>query len=430
MDDERGPDSTSHLTELASAFAELHLQAGRPSSRALSTDLGRGVISHTTVNNVLKYERSHKWDHVELIARALARRADQDEKLTVARFRTLWRRATIGSSPREKRLAQNSDLEGRNEDSQPLRGPTPLAELLPGAIDELEAVAVRPESNEFRILTGFQDLNNLIGGWYRGSLVTISGASSSGKTNLLLTFCRTAAIRHGVSTLIMSLDLNANELQFRILSAEARVPEWHFRNGWMDDDEWTRVARRIAEIAESPIWIESISSLSSDSVREKVVDLSKIHNLGSIAIDGFDVGSQDTVSSGISLEELKAIALDYKLVVFLAMRGAHVDKVWDYPDPRTFREWPSVDRVADICLAIYRSDQWNPEDPRAGEADLIVAKHRNGPSATITVAYQGHFCRFVDILPPGAVVETPVPHEPLEDASVGGEPPSTEEDAE
>jgi len=170
----------------------------------------------------------------------------------------------------------------------------------------------------------------------------------------------------------------------------------------MADDDWSRLARKLVEVAEAPLWMTTMPRLNFDEIKTYAESLKQRNELRLLAIDGLSLGREGGLRTGISLELLKELAMDLNLAVIVAMRGANLENPWRRPNVSEFPEWGEVERVADIGIVIHREDHRDPLSPRAGEADLMVVKNRNGPTYTCTVAYQAHYARFVDMFPPAS----------------------------
>jgi replicative DNA helicase len=249
------------LSDLVDALHQLHLAAGYPSTRQLQRDIGgAGVTSHTSIHKLFTGTTVPSWGAVELLVEAMARRARLDEKTEVERFRRLWAQAarpgsaasTSEATAPARAETNGPDIRERQREETLSR---PIAHLLPEVLDEIEAIGARSATGTFRVPTGFDDLDSLLGGWSQGCLIVIGGRPSSGKTTLLLNFCQTASIKYQLPSMLISGEMNSRELQSRLLSAEARVPLHRMRTGQMGEEDWSRLARVMAVMASAPIRI-------------------------------------------------------------------------------------------------------------------------------------------------------------------------------
>ncbi|GAA3250972.1 replicative DNA helicase [Nonomuraea helvata] len=160
----------------------------------------------------------------------------------------------------------------------------PLADIMPGALDELEAIGSRG-GQMVGVPTGFQDLDQLTNGLHPGQMIVVAARPAIGKSTLGLDFARSAAIKNGMTTVIFSLEMSRNEITMRLLSAEARVALHAMRSGMMGDDDWTRLARRMSEVAEAPLFIDDSPNMSMMEIRAKCRRLKQRNDLRFVVID-------------------------------------------------------------------------------------------------------------------------------------------------
>jgi len=497
----------------------------------------------------------------------------------------------------------------------------PLSEIMPGALDEIEAIGSRGGVMT-GVPTGFADLDALTNGLHTGQMVVIAARPAIGKSTLALDLARAAAVKHRLATVMFSLEMSRNEITMRLLSAEARVPLHAMRTGQLGEEDWTRLARRMSEVVDSPLFIDDSPNMSMVEIRAKCRRLKQRHDLRMVIVDYLQLMSsprrvenrQQEVSEMSRSLKLLAKEIDVPVVaisqlnrgpeqrndkrpllsdlresgcltaetrILRADTGAEVTlrellasgerdiPVWSLderlrlvprtmthvfrsgvkkvfrlkltsgrevqatanhpfltfdgwkplgelspglrlavprntPDPLEIREMPepeiimlahltgdgsfvkhqpirykmqagvgtasrgdlnppinpsrtrlrrvaevlgdselemlatndvywdtiksieaigeesvydatvlgthnfvanginvhnSIEQDSDVVILLHREDAYERESPRAGEADLIVAKHRNGPTTTVTVAFQGHYSRFVDMAP-------------------------------
>ncbi|MQA93078.1 MAG: replicative DNA helicase [Streptosporangiales bacterium] len=281
-----------------------------------------------------------------------------------------------------------------------------LSDIMHGTFDELEAIASH-DGAMTGVPTGFSDLDGLTNGLHPGQMVIIAARPAVGKSTLALDFARAASIKNGLTSVIFSLEMGRNEITMRLLSAEARVPLHTMRSGTMTDDDWTRLARRMGEVAEAPLFIDDSPNMSMMEIRAKCRRLKQQHDLKLIIVDYLQLMSsprrlesrQQEVSEMSRALKLLAKELDVPVVALSQLNRGPEQRTDKKPQISDLRESGSLEQDADMVILLYREDVFEKESPRAGEADLIVAKHRNGPTATVTVAFQGHYSRFVDMAP-------------------------------
>ena len=282
----------------------------------------------------------------------------------------------------------------------------PLSEIMEGALDEIEAIGSR-SGQMSGVPTGFTDLDSLTNGLHPGQMIVVAARPAMGKSTLALDFARACSIKHGMPSVIFSLEMSRNEIAMRLLSAEARVALHHMRSGTMTDDDWTRLARRMPEVTAAPLYIDDSPNLTMMEVRAKCRRLKQRNDLRMVVIDYLQLmqsGSsrrpesrQQEVSEMSRNLKLLAKELEVPVVALSQLNRGPEQRTDKKPMISDLRESGSIEQDADVVILLHREDAYEKESPRAGEADLIVAKHRNGPTATITVAFQGHYSRFVDM---------------------------------
>lgn len=286
-----------------------------------------------------------------------------------------------------------------------------LGDLLEPTLNEIEAIGNR--GGELTGLpTGFIDLDRLLNGLHPGQLILVAARPSMGKSTLTTDIARHVSIHTNKSAAIFSLEMGKIELVMRILSAESRVPLHILRSGHLGDDEWMRLARCMGDIADAPLIIDDTPSLTLMQLRSKAQRLKQTHDIKLIVVDYIQLMSSP--KRGASRERevaeisrgLKLLAKELEIPVIGVCqlnRGpeARHDKI---PQLGDLRESGALEQDADVVILVHRDDYYDRESPRAGEADFIVAKNRNGPTDTITVAAQLDKCRFVDMAVPEGVV--------------------------
>jgi replicative DNA helicase len=283
-----------------------------------------------------------------------------------------------------------------------------LGDLLQDTLTEIETIGSRGGAIS-GVPTGFRDLDELMNGLHPGQMVILAARPAVGKSTLGLDFARAAAIQHGRAAALFSLEMSRSEIVMRLLSAEARVPLHHMRAGNMRDEDWNRLARRIGEVAEAPLFIDDSPNLTMMEIRAKARRLKQRHDLQLVVVDYMQLmasarrveNRQQEVAEMSRSLKLLAKELGVPVVAISQLNRNPEQRQDKRPQLADLRESGAIEMDADIVILLHREELYEPESPRAGEADLIVAKHRNGPTRTVTVAFQGHYSRFVDLAPTG-----------------------------
>ncbi|RJK94175.1 replicative DNA helicase [Vallicoccus soli] len=280
----------------------------------------------------------------------------------------------------------------------------PLSDIMEGALDEIEAIGSRG-GEMVGVPTGFADFDQLTNGLHGGQMIVVAARPAVGKSTLGLDIARSAAIKNQMATVIFSLEMGRNEITMRLLSAEARVPLHHMRSGTMSEDDWNRLARRMGEVSAAPLFIDDSPNMSMMEIRAKCRRLKQRNDLKLVVIDYLQLMSsgkrvesrQQEVSEFSRAIKLLAKELEVPVIAISQLNRGSEQRTDKKPQMSDLRESGSIEQDADMVILLHREELYERESPRAGEADFIVAKHRNGPTATITVAFQGHYSRFVDM---------------------------------
>ena len=287
-----------------------------------------------------------------------------------------------------------------------------VASLLGATIDEIEAIQAR-DGDMAGLGSGFDDLDRITTGFRPGQMIVIAARPGVGKSTLGLDFCRAASIRQSTPSAIFSLEMTGAEISMRLLSAEAKVPIHHMRGGGMSEDDWNRIGRAMPRVQSAPILIDDSPNLTMPEIRAKARRMHKQHGIGLVVIDylqlmtsGKRVENRQVEVSEFS-RQIKLLAKELELpVVAISQLNRMSEQGGDKkPQLSNLRESGSIEQDADIVLLVHRPEIYG-DDERKGEADLIVAKNRSGPTDSgIAVGFQGHYSRFV----PMAKQSTPPP---------------------
>jgi replicative DNA helicase len=218
-------------------------------------------------------------------------------------------------------------------------------------------------------------------------------------------FARTASVRHNQASAIFSLEMSKIEIVTRLLAAEARVPLQVLRSGQLSDEDWTRLARRMGEISEAPIFVDDTPNMTLMEIRAKARRLRQRNELKLVVVDYLQLmtspkrveSRQQEVAELSRGLKLLAKEIECPVIAVSQLNRGPEQRTDKRPQLSDLRESGSIEQDADVVILLHREDAYDKESPRAGEADFIVAKHRNGPTDTVTVAAQLHFSRFVDM---------------------------------
>jgi replicative DNA helicase len=282
----------------------------------------------------------------------------------------------------------------------------PLRDLMDGALTEIEAISNRG-GEMVGVPTGFAELDRLTNGLHGGQLVIVAARPAVGKSTMAMDICRTASIKHGLTSCFFSLEMGRNEIVMRLLAAEATVPLQHMRNGSLSDNDWTKMATKMGTVSEAPLFIDDSPNLTMMEIRAKCRRLKQRHDLRLVVVDYLQLmtsgkrveSRQQEVAEFSRSLKLLAKELDVPVVALSQLNRGPEQRQDKKPMLSDLRESGSLEQDADVVILLHREDLYEKDSPRAGEADFIVAKHRNGPTDTLPVAFQGGYSRFVDMAP-------------------------------
>jgi len=280
----------------------------------------------------------------------------------------------------------------------------PLTDAVTVALDEIEAA--RGQDGQLTgVPSGFHDLDALTNGFHNGQLILVAARPALGKSTLALDFARAASIRHNLPSIVFSLEMGKAEIAMRLLSAETSIPLQKMRKGMIEAKDWTTIAQTRGRIENAPLYIDDSPNMTLVEIRAKCRRLKQRVGLKMIVIDylqlmtaGKKVESRQQEVSEFS-RALKLLAKELQVpVIALSQLNRGPEQRSDRkPQLSDLRESGSLEQDADMVILLHRESAYEKDNPRAGEADFIVAKHRNGPTDTITVGFQGHYSRFADM---------------------------------
>ena len=280
----------------------------------------------------------------------------------------------------------------------------PLDVAIQAASDEIDAAKSR-DGSMTGVPTGFAELDDLTNGLHGGQLIIIAARPALGKSTLALDFARAASIKNDMPSIFFSLEMGRSEIAMRLLSAESSVPLQNMRKGTVDARDWTTIASTRGRINDAPLYIDDSPNMTLVEIRAKCRRLKQKVGLKLVIIDYLQLmtsgkrveSRQQEVSEFSRALKLLAKELQVPVIALSQLNRGPEQRSDKMPALSDLRESGSLEQDADMVILLHRESAYEKENPRAGEADLIVAKHRNGPTRTVTVAFQGHFSRVTDL---------------------------------
>ena len=279
-----------------------------------------------------------------------------------------------------------------------------LSDSLEDAIREIESAQNRG-GDMTGIPTGFTDLDAYTHGLHPGQLIIVAARPAVGKSTFALDIARHAAVKHKKATIFFSLEMGRAEIAMRMLSAESSIYLQSMRKGTVTEADWAKLASVRGSINDAPLFIDDSPNMSLVEIRAKCRRLAQQVDLKMVVIDyiqlmssGKKVESRQQEVSEFS-RALKLLAKELQIpVVALSQLNRQAEQSKDKrPEISHLRESGSLEQDADVVVLLHREGIYERDHPRAGEADIILAKQRNGPTGTVVVAFHGQYSRFVNM---------------------------------
>lgn len=286
---------------------------------------------------------------------------------------------------------------------------TRVDEIVPTNLEKIEEAA-KQEDEITGIPSGFIDLDHMTNGWQRSDLIILAARPAMGKTALCLNMAANAAIDYHYPVAIFSLEMSKEQLVMRMLAAAARIDQKRLRTGQLNPDEWGAFLQKIGPLTSAPIYIDDTPAITIRELRAKARRLqSREGDLGLILVDYLQLmgGSGNSENRQQEVSEisrsLKALARELNVpIIALSQLSRTVEQTKDKrPQLSHLRESGSLEQDADIVLFIHREEYYNEDTDRRGIADVIIAKHRNGPTGTVELAFQNELTRFDNLIREG-----------------------------
>ena len=288
------------------------------------------------------------------------------------------------------------------------KGYSPIKDVLVESFTKLEELYNRKQ-HITGVPTGFSELDYKTAGLHGSELILVAARPAMGKTAFALNIATNAALRGNAPVAIFSLEMSKDQLVNRILCSEAMVDSNKVRTGKLEEDDWIKLAGAIGPLSESEIYIDDTPGISVMEIRTKCRKLKKEKKIGLVVIDYLQlvqgsnkrIGSREQEISEIS-RSLKILAKEINVpVIALSQLSRAVEQRPDHrPMLSDLRESGAIEQDADIVMFLYRDDYYNKEARREDDSsisELIIAKHRNGPTATIELLFKKNTSTFLSL---------------------------------
>lgn len=255
------------------------------------------------------------------------------------------------------------------------------------------------------IPTGFKDMDNMLAGLQRSDLFILAARPSMGKTAFALNLAHNVAVQAKEPVLLFSLEMSKEQLVDRLLSMESGVDAWALRTGNLTDSDFEKIGHAMGTLSEAPIYIDDTPGITVSDMRTKARREAHQHKLGLIIVDYLQLmsGGGRSASDGNRVQEISEISrglkgvareLNVPLIALSQLSRSVESRTPQIPQLSDLRESGSIEQDADIVAFIYREEYYNPETDRKKITDILIKKHRNGPTGGVELYFDNEKQRF------------------------------------
>ena len=281
---------------------------------------------------------------------------------------------------------------------------TPVRQVMHGVVDRLDYLH-RHRGELLGVPSGFSQLDKLLGGFQKSDLIILAARPSVGKTSLALNIAANAAKRYGQRVAFFSLEMSSEQLVQRLLSAETGINQQKLRLGEIGDEDWPMLMEAAGVLSETLLFIDDTPAISALELRTKARRLQAEHGLDMVIVDYLQLMRGETRTENRVQEisyisrSLKSLARELEVpLIALSQLSRAVESRSDHvPQLSDLRESGAIEQDADIVMFIYREDMVKENSERKNIADVIVAKHRNGPTDKVPLFFDKALTRFADL---------------------------------
>ena len=278
-----------------------------------------------------------------------------------------------------------------------------LEAILEESFERLDALH-RDKKKIRGLPTGYKDLDNMLAGLQRSDLIVLAARPAMGKTSLSLNLAHNVALLSKEPVLIFSLEMSKDQLVDRLLSMESGVDAWALRTGNLTDSDFEKIGQAMGTLSEAPIYIDDTPGISVSDLRTKARREAHAHPLGLIIVDYLQLMSAGgRYNEGNRVQEISEISRGLKLIarelnvplLALSQLSRSVESRPDkIPQLSDLRESGSIEQDSDVVAFIYREEYYNPETDRKNITDILIKKHRNGPTGAVELYFDNEKQKF------------------------------------
>jgi replicative DNA helicase len=280
-----------------------------------------------------------------------------------------------------------------------------VEDILSASFDRLDELH-KDKSSIRGVPTGFKDMDNMLAGLQASDLIILAARPSMGKSTLAMNIAHNVAAKAKQSVLVFSLEMSKEQLVDRLLAAEAGIDSWNIRTGNLSDADFEKLGQAMGTLSEAPIYIDDTPGISVLELRTKARREQHKRPLGLIVVDYLQLMTGSSSSGDNRVQEiseisrgLKAVAreLNVPLIALSQLSRSVENRTPQIPQLSDLRESGSIEQDADVVMFIYREDYYNPETDRQHVTDILIRKHRNGPTGTVELFFHPELLQFRDL---------------------------------
>ncbi|MDO6387433.1 MULTISPECIES: replicative DNA helicase [unclassified Uliginosibacterium] len=301
--------------------------------------------------------------------------------------------------------AESKILSIRDEGARQNTGFVPIQPVLGQVVERIQELYDRDNpASVTGVPTGLADLDKMTSGLHGTDMIIVAGRPGMGKTSFALNIAESVALDAQLPVAIFSMEMPATQLVMRFISSVGRLDQHRLRTGKLNDDEWQRLSYSLGKLHEAPIFIDETPGLNPIDLRARARRLHRQHGgkLGLIIIDYLQLMTSHKQSDNRTAEiseisrSVKSLAKELNVpIMALSQLNRSLEQRADKrPMASDLRESGALEQDADIIMFVYRDEIYNPDTQDKGKAELIIAKHRNGPTGMVPMTFIGEYTRF------------------------------------
>jgi replicative DNA helicase len=314
-----------------------------------------------------------------------------------------------GRSARKIIEEAESELQAIAENRAKEGGPRVIKPILKTTIEQIENL-VKNKGQLSGISSGFTELDNLTNGLQKSDLIIVAARPAMGKTSFAMNLVEAAIIKpeHPKPVLVFSMEMSAEQLMMRLVSAVGKIDGRDIKRGEIKDDDWQKLSLAASKLVDKPLYIDDTPALTPTEIRSRVRRIHKEHGaVGLIMVDYLQLMQVSGRSEGRTAEiseisrSLKSLAKEFNcpVIALSQLNRSLENRPNKRPQMSDLRESGAIEQDADIIMFIYRDEVYNPESEHKGKAEIIIGKHRSGPTDTVNLAFVGRYTRFDNLAP-------------------------------